>query len=485
MYTDSFTGRLYPALFTIPPCLKNAWATSLVRVGLVIAAAASFGSADASPELSTTLTLDNINRTQSSTTTGSLSDSASGAYNTESTLASYGSATVTAQGAVGASPSNPGFGGSVQGRFVSGITVDNAGDIGATRVRITFHLNGNMTAYSGGTAFMQNSFNVNINNNGHGGEIYGNGTSRYESVASLQSFTVDLLLNNGYTEADASLYGYQSGSARDDGGVSASTDLTLTMGSFVALNDNNQPLDYTATSTSGSARGKNFAPATSYNGFTLANAAPYRVGSTLTLLGGTASSGRTVTASFTGPPDPANVKLASDAVEFDGTGNDLVVIQLNYSPTLAQTLFGSESGLRLAWLDPLSARWLNAVAGNSTTARHFFARAYNPATDLQLGNFGLDTANHVVWAVVNHNSQYGVSVVPVGGKVLSITYQAANAVHLQCLGEPNVLNRIESSPDPNAANFTTLKSIAADANGAFTCDDNNAGTKKFYRVAYP
>lgn len=468
-----------------PPSSKKACAMSLVRIGLIIAAAASLGTVGATPELSTTLTLDAINRTQTSTTTGSLSDSASGTYNSESTNASYGSATVTAQGAVPASPSNPGFGGSVLGRFVSGITVDNAAQIGATRVRITFHLNGHITANSGGTAFMQNSFSINVNNNGHGGEIYGNGTSRYETVDSLQSFTVDLLLNGGYVEADASLNGYQSGSARDDGGASATTDLTLTMGSFIALNDNNQALDFTATSTSGSARGKNFAPAASYNGFSLTNSAAYGVGSTFALLDGTASTSRAVSASFTGPPDPGTVHLASDQVELSGTANDLVVIQLNYSAALARTLFGSDTGLRLGWLNPTTGHWLNAVAGNTTGARHFFARAYNPATDLQLGNFGLDTTNHVVWAVVDHNSLYGVSVVPVGGKVLAVTHPASNTVHLQCLGEPNVLNRIESSPDPNPANFTTLTSVAADPNGAFTYDDTNAGTKKFYRLASP
>jgi hypothetical protein len=70
-------------------------------------------------------------------------------------------------------------------------------------------------------------------------------------------------------------------------------------------------------------------------------------------------------------------------------------------------------------------------------------------------------------------------------KILSITHPAANTIHLECSGVPNVLNRIESSPDLSPGSFTTLASVMADANGAFQYDDTNAGTKKFYRLAYP
>jgi hypothetical protein len=65
------------------------------------------------------------------------------------------------------------------------------------------------------------------------------------------------------------------------------------------------------------------------------------------------------------------------------------------------------------------------------------------------------------------------------------TRSAANTIHLQCLGVPNALNRIESSPNLSPNSFTTLTSITADSGGAFSFDDTNAGTKKFYRIAYP
>ena len=68
---------------------------------------------------------------------------------------------------------------------------------------------------------------------------------------------------------------------------------------------------------------------------------------------------------------------------------------------------------------------------------------------------------------------------------LSGTHTATNTVHLKGRGMPNVINRIESSLDPSAGGFTTLTSVSADSTGAFQYDDTSAGTKKFYRLAYP
>ena len=69
--------------------------------------------------------------------------------------------------------------------------------------------------------------------------------------------------------------------------------------------------------------------------------------------------------------------------------------------------------------------------------------------------------------------------------ISSITYPASNTIHLQCVGVPFAVNRIESSPDLRANSFTTLTSISVDGTGVFQYDDTNAGTQRFYRVAYP
>ena len=77
------------------------------------------------------------------------------------------------------------------------------------------------------------------------------------------------------------------------------------------------------------------------------------------------------------------------------------------------------------------------------------------------------------------------SIVPPALKIISITQPSNNTIHLQCHGVPSAVNRIQSSPDPNANSFTTLASVTVDSTGAFTYDDMNAGTKKFYRIVYP
>lgn len=69
-------------------------------------------------------------------------------------------------------------------------------------------------------------------------------------------------------------------------------------------------------------------------------------------------------------------------------------------------------------------------------------------------------------------------------KITSIA-KATNTIHLDCVGAPSANNRIESSGDLSPVTFTTLASVTADASGAFHYDDANAGTKKFYRIAYP
>jgi hypothetical protein len=65
------------------------------------------------------------------------------------------------------------------------------------------------------------------------------------------------------------------------------------------------------------------------------------------------------------------------------------------------------------------------------------------------------------------------------------TRAATNTIHLQCIGVPSAVNRIESSPSLSPNSFTPLTAVAADGSGVFSFDDTNAGTKKFYRIAYP
>jgi hypothetical protein len=139
------------------------------------------------------------------------------------------------------------------------------------------------------------------------------------------------------------------------------------------------------------------APSTATGGF----------GTTAKLLGGTASDSKTVTLAYTGTTQAINI--ASDVLTLSGNAGDTFVLSLSYNVAAANAL-GGESAMRLLWLNPATNQWVNAVLGN-TGGTPFFAGygAYDPATDFHLGYYGVDTATDTVWAVVNHNSDFGAA----------------------------------------------------------------------------
>lgn len=162
---------------------------------------------------------------------------------------------------------------------------------------------------------------------------------------------------------------------------------------------------YTAASATGAGSGATFAPNANYDGFTLTNNIGHL--STATLLDGTASTSRD--ASLTFVPADGTLPSVSDTVSLSGTSSDLVVIQLGYDEAAVLSQFGSENGLYLAWLNPATGGWENAIDGNSTSASDRIERAYNPLTDFSLGNWGEDPVNNTVWAVIDHNSEFTVA----------------------------------------------------------------------------
>jgi len=119
----------------------------------------------------------------------------------------------------------------------------------------------------------------------------------------------------------------------------------------------------------------------------------------------------------------------------DPSPTDPFTLQMTYKPTL----LGSEAreslngSIYLAWLNPNGAGtgtpvWQNAVLGNfgnnATRAEQNFQGSF-AAFQLAIGDtnvanyigaWGVDTINHDVWAVLNHNSEFGV--VPEPGTVM-------------------------------------------------------------------
>jgi len=429
-----------------------------------------------------------LGREQFETTATSLADAITDPYASASVKVHFGSVTSSAR--LNAPTNSQEDLCHVDGYWQDEFTVNNPALTGQQGIaRFTVHLTGGISGSWGGDAangVVQYGVLV--------GEVSVSGTFSRNGLTenNPRTFTVDAPFTYGVPQSTPRFYlavqvDGSGGFDGHEGSAVETADLTLRSSGFAVMNDQNQRQSFTSESRTGSSRGTDIATGGSFSGFTLTNGAPDRVGTSLSLLDGTAGVAENVTAAFVAPPPPADIQLVSDAVEVAGTGGDPFVLQLNYSPTVAQLLLFAETALRLAWLDSSTGKWVNAVAGNLGGTPKFFARAYNPATDFHRGYYGRDTVNHVVWAVLDHNSEFGVTVIPdsVLLQVPVITHPALHTFHLQCMGVPNVLNRIESSPDLSLGSFTPLASVMADPAGAFGYDDTTSFTKKFYRLALP
>ncbi|MEI9897906.1 MAG: hypothetical protein WDN28_29630 [Chthoniobacter sp.] len=138
---------------------------------------------------------------------------------------------------------------------------------------------------------------------------------------------------------------------------------------------------------------------------------PSSAGTAIRFLDGFLTNGGTISLLYL----PAVQNLTGNPVsvhisEFDTPGvHDKYVLQLSFDPAAVATM-GDVLDSYLAWFDPSDSTWKNAVDGNSDggASAHFVAGAYDPSVDFNLGYYGVDTANSTVWAVVDHNSEFGV-----------------------------------------------------------------------------
>lgn len=94
---------------------------------------------------------------------------------------------------------------------------------------------------------------------------------------------------------------------------------------------------------------------------------------------------------------------------------DTFVLQMSYTDaalgSLDENSIASSGELRLGWLD--GATWKSAFIGNNNgtgTGTFVGTVAYNPSDSAHnvLGAYGVDPTNNVVWAVLNHNSEFAV-----------------------------------------------------------------------------
>lgn len=137
----------------------------------------------------------------------------------------------------------------------------------------------------------------------------------------------------------------------------------------------------------------------------------------------------------------AYLHAVSDVVQLTGiTETSPFVLQMTYDASLVTP--ATEGGLHLAWLD--EAQWVNAVAGNSdigddAVARYWgswdaFTNDYGSDLNALLGSWGVDKGSAAVWAVLNHNSEFGV-LVPEPGTWLMLLAAAVAGLLLRRKGK--------------------------------------------------
>lgn len=106
--------------------------------------------------------------------------------------------------------------------------------------------------------------------------------------------------------------------------------------------------------------------------------------------------------------------MLGNPVRLTGTGSDQTVLSIAYDPAgLTET---AEADLFLAWLNPQTGLWVNAVQGNTGGAAVTFTESYDAylaslgqdATPA-LGAYGVDLVGNSVWAVIDHNSLFGAA----------------------------------------------------------------------------
>jgi autotransporter-associated beta strand protein len=106
--------------------------------------------------------------------------------------------------------------------------------------------------------------------------------------------------------------------------------------------------------------------------------------------------------------------LSSDVLRLEGLDGIVFVLQMSYDPAAALANGQAETTLRLGYLNTALNRWEDAVLGNhGTNTGSFFLSSYLDAgSPLDLGSFGVDVVNNVVWAVLDHNSFFAVIPTP-------------------------------------------------------------------------
>ncbi len=111
-------------------------------------------------------------------------------------------------------------------------------------------------------------------------------------------------------------------------------------------------------------------------------------------------------------------QLVSDIVDIYGLDGIRFVLQLKYDEAAMVSLFGDEEYAQINWFNTDYNLWMNSIYGNSDQGfgAQKFSMSYDDYLGLaqiagtpQLSHYGVDVTSNVVWAVLDHNSQFGSS----------------------------------------------------------------------------
>ena len=338
----------------------------------------------------------------------------------------YGSAHMTGSGTATSSAAAQILGSgsdSAVANWVSQMTINSPGLEGQTAtVRITFHGSGDAagsaSSYLGSSSTTYSYYVSDYQNSIYYGGTWDptNGWTGNGSPTRTVTFDATCTIGQPCEIVHQVQFSTGAGTGEPDFGdahdvtAQASGSLSFSSGSVEVLDpaNDNQPLSFTITSDVGCGAGQVTPAGAPYAGFNVTNCGPDRLGSTFQLLDGTASQNTDVTANFVAPTE---IDAASDVVDLKGTDGDLQVVQIDWDPPKLNFL-GPLVYLDFCFL-PIAhgTKWISATLGNySGPPPTFFNRAYNPATDFHLGYYGIDTTNHKVWAVINHNSLFAAAI---------------------------------------------------------------------------
>ena len=250
------------------------------------------------------------------------------------------------------------------------------------------------------------------------------------SASSGNTYSAALSTANYTTSGKATIY-FSASQAIDDSnlpGASGNNNGALTI-QFVgnvgnAIADaSNSPTLFGPALTAAVASSGSYANLESTVRSTTGSGGAGALGSTATILAGAnvSGSGQTVSMSWRTQSAGTGAVFAKGDISstlagfhFDGSATGQTasyVLQMSYDAGrfgTEEALLAADGQIDLLSLDGSTGLWENAVDDDFGANQGTFHDAPWQSGDMFLGDWGVNTANHTVWAVVNHDSQFAV-----------------------------------------------------------------------------